>query len=128
MKSLIMQASYLGLTGSKVVMAITFVTALSLLSMTSAFAERNNGHGHGRGNRHNNNQGHREWHGDRDDYWQGHREWRGERDNYWQDNGFRNRRPYYNYSQPVYVPPPVYYGPMQSPGISLFFPLNIHHR
>jgi hypothetical protein len=31
----------------------------------------------------------------------------------------------YNYSQPVYAPPPVYYEPQQSPGISLFFPLDI---
>jgi hypothetical protein len=31
------------------------------------------------------------------------------------------RRPY---SQPVYAPPPVYYAPQQSPGISLFFPLD----
>jgi hypothetical protein len=34
------------------------------------------------------------------------------------------REPYY-YSQPVYVPPPVYYPPHQSPGISLFFPLDL---
>jgi len=49
------------------------------------------------------------------------------------DNDRRNQRghehdrrgyqhPYY--SQPVYVPPPVYYAPQPSPGISLFFPLN----
>jgi hypothetical protein len=34
------------------------------------------------------------------------------------------REPYY-YSRPVYVPPPVYYPPPQSPGISLFFPLDL---
>ena len=34
------------------------------------------------------------------------------------------RQPY-AYSQPVYVPPPVYYEPQQSPGISLFFPLDL---
>ena len=33
---------------------------------------------------------------------------------------------YYYYSQPVYAPPPVYYEPQASPGISLFFPLNFH--
>ena len=33
--------------------------------------------------------------------------------------------PPYFYSQPVYVPPPVYYAPRQSPGISLFFPLDL---
>jgi hypothetical protein len=31
----------------------------------------------------------------------------------------------YRYSQPVYAPPPVYYEPRPSPGISLFFPLDI---
>src|ERR1019366_667215 len=31
----------------------------------------------------------------------------------------------YRYSQPVYAPPPVYYEPQPSPGISLFFPLDI---
>jgi hypothetical protein len=37
------------------------------------------------------------------------------------------QRPYY-YAQPVYVPPPVYYAPQPSPGISLFFPLDIRIR
>lgn len=32
---------------------------------------------------------------------------------------------YYYYSQPVYVPPPVYYDSRPSPGISLFLPLDI---
>jgi cell division protein FtsN len=31
----------------------------------------------------------------------------------------------YRYSQPVYAPPPVYYEPQPSAGISLFFPLDI---
>jgi hypothetical protein len=31
----------------------------------------------------------------------------------------------YMYAQPVYVPPPVYYPPMPSPGISLFFPIEL---
>jgi len=30
--------------------------------------------------------------------------------------------------QPVYVAPPVYYPPQQSPGISLFLPLDVHIR
>ena len=29
---------------------------------------------------------------------------------------------------PIYAPPPVYYAPQQSPGISLFLPLNIRVR
>jgi Ni/Co efflux regulator RcnB len=32
------------------------------------------------------------------------------------------------YPQPVYAPPVVYYPPQQSPGISLFLPLDIHIR
>jgi hypothetical protein len=51
-----------------------------------------------------------------------HREWRGQDRNY----GYRPIYPQpYLYSQPVYVPPPVYYAPRQSPGISLFFPLDL---
>jgi hypothetical protein len=38
-----------------------------------------------------------------------------------------SQRPYH-YAQPVYVPPPVYYAPQPSPGISLFFPLDIRIR
>ena len=47
------------------------------------------------------------------------------------DRGYddRGRREYgYGaryYQEPVYVPPPVYYAPEQSPGISIFLPLNI---
>ena len=45
------------------------------------------------------------------------------------DGGAYTYRPQYNapyyYSAPVYVPPPVYYAPRQSPGISLFFPLEL---
>lgn len=51
-----------------------------------------------------------------------------------QSNGYRDQpvyvyrpvyqEPYY-YSAPVYAPPPVYYYPQQSPGINLFFPLDI---
>jgi hypothetical protein len=46
---------------------------------------------------------------------------RHERD--WREHRPEYRRPY-NYSQPVYVPPPVYYAPQQSPGISIFLPLD----
>lgn len=34
------------------------------------------------------------------------------------------REPYY-YARPVYVPPPVYYRAPQSPGVTLFFPLDL---
>src|ERR1700730_9990029 len=39
----------------------------------------------------------------------------------------RYEQPRY-YPQPVYAPPIVYYPPEQSPGISLFLPLDIHIR
>jgi hypothetical protein len=45
----------------------------------------------------------------------------------WRNDRWAYRDPYY-YSQPVYVPPPVYYPPQPSPGISLFFPLNLRGR
>jgi hypothetical protein len=32
------------------------------------------------------------------------------------------------YSDPVYVPQPVYYDPAPSPGISISVPLNLHIR
>jgi hypothetical protein len=32
------------------------------------------------------------------------------------------------YSEPVYVPQPVYYDPAPSPGISISLPLNLHVR
>ena len=117
MKSLIGQTRYFRSAGSKVVIAITLMTALSLLSMASAFADRNNGHGGRGGNRHSQH-GEREWRGDND----------GGYGNHWQRYGYGYRQPYYNYAQPVYIPPPVYYGPMQSPGINLVFPLNLRHR
>ena len=54
--------------------------------------------------------------------WHGRSQWRDDGDYY----NYRPRyaQPYY-YSAPVYVPPPVYYAPRQSPGISLFFPLDL---
>jgi hypothetical protein len=48
------------------------------------------------------------------------------RDDHHDRNERGYRRPYY--AAPVYAPAPVYYPPQQSPGISLFLPLNIHIR
>ena len=114
MKTLIQKTRYFG---SKVVIGLIFASAISLLSISSAHADHDNGHGWGnRGDDH----GHQEWRGDR-----GHQEWRGGHNGYGY-GGYRPRYQYpYNYAQPVYVPPPVYYPPQQSPGISLFFPLNL---
>lgn len=100
MKSSIPQAS-LRLIGGKAVMALAVASLIGGLSISPAFGATRKGH---------------------------------------QDNGLhkgeskanRERRPVYrpeyrrpyNYAQPVYIPPPVYYEPQQSPGISLFFPLD----
>jgi len=47
------------------------------------------------------------------------------------DHRERDRHGYYRgdyYPQPLYVPPVVQYAPPQSPGISLFLPLDIRLR
>lgn len=108
MKTLTQLAKHFWSTGGKVAMTVIFASTISVLFISSAFAEHGDS-GHRRGNRHGNH---------------GHREWRG----YGNNNGYGYRPRYqqpYIYAQPVYVPPPVYYPPQQSPGISLFFPLNI---
>jgi hypothetical protein len=124
MKSLIRQEKCFMSIYSKVLIVFTITSIISVLSISSALAEH--GNGHGRGNQHNKHGGNQRWRGDHD----GNRY----RPEYRQPSGYgnqqyysyRNRQPnYYNYAQPVYVPPPVYYGPRQSPGVSLFFPLNI---
>jgi len=112
MKTLIQKTRYFKSTGSKVVMELIFASAMSVLSISSALADHDNGHGR-RGNR-GDDRGHQEWRGDHDRYGYGYQ---GYRPGYQQP---------YTYAQPVYVPPPVYYPPQQSPGISLFFPLNLH--
>ncbi len=85
-------------TGSKAVLTLACAALLSGMAMTPACADDNHGHGA--------RQEHRDKH-DRHGYHPGY--------------GYQ---PPYTYAQPVYVPPPVYYEPQQSPGISLFFPLD----
>jgi hypothetical protein len=120
MKTLIQKTRYFRSTGSKVVIGLIIASTLSVLSISSALADRDdNGRGHWGG--------HHGWHGDGDrDGW-------GDRGGYEYGNGYGGNRyggyqqgypQPYGYAQPVYVPPPVYYPPQQSPGISLFFPLN----
>ncbi len=85
-------------------MVAALASMIGSLSISPAFAahdgqgqrDRQDNHGQ-RGDR-----GHRDRHGDRRDY--------------------EYRR--YGYAQPVYAPPPVYYEPQPSSGISLFFPLD----
>ncbi|MDD5249544.1 MAG: hypothetical protein PHY45_11195 [Rhodocyclaceae bacterium] len=104
MESSISPARRFMATGGKALMALAFASAISGMAMSPALA-RDEGHD---GNNRNNDHRRYEWHGDRDG--------RGHRPEY--------RRPY-AYAQPVYVPPPVYYEPRQSPGISLFLPLDL---
>jgi len=121
MKTLIQKTRYFRSTGSNLVIGLIFASTLSVLSISSALADRDHdGGGHWGG--------HHGWHGDRDG-------WGGGRGGYGHGyggrggygNGYGGYQPGYpqpyGYVQPVYIPPPVYYPP-QSPGISLFFPLN----
>ena len=83
--------------------------------------DRGRGQGRDQGIHQGRDQGHEQRNNRFSDSYR-HREWRGPDRNY----GYRPVYPQpYLYSQPVYVPPPVYYAPRQSPGISLFFPLDL---
>ena len=99
---LIQKTEYVRSINSKVFMALIFASAISVLSISSALADRDDEHG-GRGHHH------------------GHEYQR----EYQQPYGYGNRQPYASV-QPVYIPPPVYYVPQQPPGISLVFPLNFY--
>jgi len=106
--STVRPASLFASLSHKTLFSLVLATLLGALSIAPAYADRDGERG--RGNRHGD-----QWRGDRD-----HREWR--------DDRYRNQRMYrrpYMYAQPVYVPPPVYYEPRQSPGVSLFFPLDL---
>jgi hypothetical protein len=91
-------------------MAITWATVVTGVAMTPALAERDNDRGD-RGGR-NVDRSQRDW-----------------RSNGERDHQYRQvyRRPYV-YAQPVFIPPPVYYEPRQSPGVSLFFPLDLRQH
>ncbi len=100
MKTLIQRPKYLKSTAGKIVTAFALTLAIGVLFMPPALAEHGNGHDRGGGRRDGG------WHDHH-----GHGGWRG--------GGYG-----YGYAQPVYVPPPVYAYPPQSPGISLVLPLN----
>ncbi len=110
-----MKTRYIRSNNSKLLIALIFSAAISALSISPAFADRDDDHG---------------WSGGRG-YDRGHQEWRGDGDRdrdrggYGYGGGYQPRyQQPYGYAQPVYVPPPVYYLPQQSPGINLFVPLN----
>lgn len=106
MKSSIRQTGNFRPSGRKAAMVLALASLIGGLSISSTVAAGDNGYDRG-DRRHGDHNQQRGWHGDRGDH--------GYRPEY--------RHPY-NYEQPVYVPPPVYYEPRQSPGISLFFPLD----
>lgn len=105
-----------------VVFVLMLVAALAYLSAAPAYADndRDRDRGHEQRDNRHDNYGHHDNYRHNDNYRR--REWRGA------DRGY-TYRPYYPqpylYAQPVYVPPPVYYAPRPSPGISLFFPLDL---
>jgi len=99
--------------GRKVLSTIAMASAVMTLTVSPVLADRD-GH-HGRGDRHGRH-GQQHWRGDHGGYRDGYR------DSYRYQPTYR--QPYY-YAQPVYVPPPVYYEPQRSPGVSLFFPLDL---
>ena len=89
----------------KIVIALIVASATSGIALSPAFAEGND-----KRDEHQDKDRHKaESHDDRN------------RHDHPQPN-------YFYYSQPIYVPPAVYYAPSQSPGISLVLPLDIHIR
>ena len=115
MKALRHKSWYFRSTGIKVVVGFVVASAISVLSLSPALADRDDGYG--RGYR-DGDRGHQEWHGN-----EGYRPgYDGYRHGY---GGYPHAYPQpYGYAQPVRVPPPVYYPPQQSPGITLVLPLN----
>ncbi|WP_347989346.1 hypothetical protein [Methylomonas sp. AM2-LC] len=107
-------------TGSKFIMGFIIASTLSMLPMSSAFADRDDWGEHDRGGRGGDRDG---WRGGEHERWEHRREY---------GNGYGGYpqpayvQPYgYGYApQPIYVPPPVQYLPPQSPGINLILPLN----
>ena len=100
MKTSTKKAGSFGPAISKVLAALAVAAVMGGVAMTPA-------HGEGKGKGHDKgwHKGHSSSHYDRPEY-----------------------RPVYRehyYSPPVYVPAPVYYYPRQSPGISLFLPLDL---
>jgi hypothetical protein len=95
---------------SKIGMALACISVIGSMAATPALAKDNDK----RIERHDNGLHKGDRRGDRD--WQ-----RGYQQPY------RYQHPYV-YAQPVYAPPPVYYAPQPSPGITLFFPLEIRVR
>ena len=91
-------------------MALAVATAVGVLAIAPAFGDNDNRQGH-----RNNGARNDERHGDRDYDRRG----RGYRTGYYHPHG---------YAAPVYLTAQDYYPPQPSPGVSLFFPLDIRIR
>jgi hypothetical protein len=105
MKTVIQHPRYLKSTACKVVTALAFTLAIGVFSISPAFADHGRGGGGHEGGHGHDDHDHGGWHGGHGGYGYG-------------GNG-------YGYAQPVYVPPPVYVVPPQSPGINIVVPLNL---
>ena len=103
MRSSTRRPTFAGYSVRKIAVVFAFATAVGALPMRSAFADQNE--------RHDDRQAQHERH------YEGDRRNRSER-------GFEHERSY-QHRYPVYVPPPAYYPRHPSPGITLFFPLEI---
>lgn len=110
MNSMARHNGWLQAFGSKVALAATWATVMAGLAMSPPLFARD----YDQGRRDGRNVEHRQ------------RDWRA---NDARTHRYRHvfRQPY-AYAQPVYIPPPVYYEPRQSPGISLFFPLDLRRH
>ena len=109
MKTMTRRSRFLSPRHGKALMALiasSVVCGIAGISMMPAHADDNDKH-----DQHQDRGQHKD---------QGH----GDKDHHDQDRR-RHEEPRY-YPQPVYAPPPVYYPSQQSPGISLFVPLDIH--
>jgi hypothetical protein len=118
MNSLIQQVRHFSPTGNKVAITLIFSLAAGIFSVSPAFADR--GGNHGLGIHHHYDYGHRDLFNDYE-----YRHGYGYGPGYGRQPAYRQP---YIYAQPIYVPPPIYYPPPQSPGINLFFPLDMRHR
>jgi hypothetical protein len=104
MKTSTNQAPNFRPTISKIVMALTVASVMGGMAMTPALGQNKESRARAAQDRNQNDNRNRNDRRDQPAY-----------------------RPAYQhpYSHPVYAPPPVYDAPQQSPGISLFFPLDI---
>jgi hypothetical protein len=101
---------------SRLMLALAFASVISAMALAPVLADdhdnRQGNWNNGRGNgKYNNGNG------------KGH-DYHGERHAYQQPYYYNQRPPPHNAYR--YVPPPIYYPPVPSPGINLVFPIGIH--